>query len=302
MINDKECHQANIIAEETYKFYSNFYSSNYTPECSVNFLENLRHNIPQIEQGFKLLCDAEIQLKELDAAIERMALGKAPGQDGLTSNFYTFFWRDIKQMLFSVFNECIENNNLTTTMKQGVITLLPKPGKDKRYIENIRPISLLNVDYKRFTQILANRLKSGIGDVISETQSGFIKDRSVHNNIRLVLDLLDYNYFTIFFLDLYKAFDLVEHSFILKTLECFGFGKKFIDMINLLYTDINSSVSLPKGTTKRFQIKRGVKQGCPCSPLIFYFSCRNIIALYKKQYRFETIKCSGQASNYHTIS
>lgn len=48
------------------------------------------------------------------------------------------------------------------TMKQGVITLVPKPGKDKRYIDNLRPITLLNVYYKLFTMIFANRLKTDI--------------------------------------------------------------------------------------------------------------------------------------------
>lgn len=156
------------------------------------------------------------------------------------------------------------------SMKQGVITLLPKPGKDKRHIDNLRPITLLNVDYKLFTIVLANRLKMGIDQIISESQSGFIKDRSIHNNIRLVLDLLDYNDLIeglykgfIFFLDFYKAFDSVEHPFIMRTLKHFGFGEKFIKIINMIYNEINSSVSLPQGTTKRFEVKRGIRQGCP---------------------------------------
>lgn len=93
-------------------------------------------------------------------------------------------------------------------MKQGVITLLPIRVKDKRYIDNLRPITLLNVDYKLFTIVMANRLKMGIDQIISESQSGFIKDRSIHNNIRLVLDLLDYNFLIedkgfIFFLSIF---------------------------------------------------------------------------------------------------
>ncbi len=141
-----------------------------------------------------------------------------------------------------------------STMKQGIITLLPKPGKDKRHIDNLRPRILLNVDCKLFTRLIANRLRVGMDQIISETQSGFLKERSIHNNIRLILDLLDYNYLIedndfILILDVYKAFDSVEHPFILKTLQYFGFGSKFIKVINMLYSDINSSVSLPQGTT-----------------------------------------------------
>ena len=133
-------------------------------------------------------------MKELDTAIKQMSVNKAPGQDCLTSNFYTFFWEDIKEVLFNALKGCIEHNKLMLTMRQGIITLLPKPGKDKRCIDNLRPITLLNVDYKLFAYIIANRLKMDIGQIISETLSGFIKERSIHNNITLVLHLLDYNY------------------------------------------------------------------------------------------------------------
>jgi len=74
------------------------------------------------------------------------------------------------------------------TMKQGVIKLIPKPGKDKKNINNLRPITLLNTDYKILTKVLATRLKMGLPGIISQTQSGFLKGRSIHNNIHLVLD------------------------------------------------------------------------------------------------------------------
>ena len=51
------------------------------------------------------------------------------------------------------------NKVMMPKMKQGFITLIPKPGKDKKPIDNLRPITLLNVDYKLFTHIFANRLK-----------------------------------------------------------------------------------------------------------------------------------------------
>lgn len=66
-----------------------------------------------------------------------------------------------------------------------------KPGKYKRILGNWRPITLLNTDYKMFTAVLAARLKEGLSKIISSTQSGFLKGKSIHNNICLVLDLID---------------------------------------------------------------------------------------------------------------
>ena len=70
-------------------------------------------------------------------------------------------------------------------MKQGLITLIPKSGEDKRVLDNLRPVMLLNTDYKILSVVIAARLKKGISTIISKTQSGFLKGKSIHNNIKL---------------------------------------------------------------------------------------------------------------------
>ena len=78
-------------------------------------------------------------------------------------------------LLFRTVNLCIEREVLTASMKQGVITLIPKSRKDKRFINNLRPITLLNTDYKILSGVIAARLKKGIATIIDKTQSGFLK-------------------------------------------------------------------------------------------------------------------------------
>lgn len=217
-----------------------------------------------------------------------MKTGKSPGPDGLTTDFYKFLWEDLKHLLLEALQDCIINNNLLPTMKQGVIILIPKHGKDKRILENLWPITLLNIDYKIFTGAIAARLKVGLPQIISETQSGFLKGRSIHNNIRLVLDILEYNHLIkddgfILFLDFFKAFDMVEHPFLFQALYHFGFGPKFINIIKMLYNDINSLVALPKGTCPRFQVNRGIRQGCGSSPLLFIMVAELLAILLKNE-------------------
>ncbi len=74
-----------------------------------------------------------------------------------------------------------------------MITLIPKPNKNPTLLDNWRPITLLNNDYKIIALILAKRLKGILHYVIDETQSGFMQDRHISNNIRLILDILDYS-------------------------------------------------------------------------------------------------------------
>lgn len=118
-------------------------------------------------------------------------------------------------------------------MSQGLITLIPKPKKEVLLIDNWRPICLLNNDYKILALLLAKIIKEVLDAIIDETQSGFMRNRHISNNIRLVLDILDYSDLItedsfILFLDFYKAFDTVEHQFLFHSLEKFGFGDFFL--------------------------------------------------------------------------
>ena len=172
-----------------------------------------------------------------------MGLSKSPGCDGLTVEFYLSFWELIKEHLLLMFNECISRKEMTATMKQGLITLIPKPGKDHLSLENWRPISLLNIDYKILAQVYAKRLKLHLSEIISENQNGFMANRHIRSNIRLVLDLIDYsNYIDskalMVFLDFYKAFDSIEQEFISQTLLTLGFGNTFVDVVSMFYNDI----------------------------------------------------------------
>lgn len=61
----------------------------------------------------------------------------------------------------------------------------------------------------------------------------------------------------------------MEHPFMYKALESFGFGVKFISVVKMLYKDISSNLMIYPSTTKRFPVNRSVQQGCPISPFLF---------------------------------
>lgn len=132
-------------------------------------------------------------------------------------------------------------------------------------------------------------LNSGINQFFSEIQSGFIKGRSVHNSIRLVLDLINYNHlfeddgFYFLFFDFFKAFHTIERRFIFSTLELFCLGEKCINVIQLIYKDLNSTVLLPWGTYPRFPVSKGIKQGCTISQLLFIAAAEMLSVLIKIQ-------------------
>lgn len=121
-------------------------------------------------------------------------------------------------------------------------------------------------------------MKKGLSCLADVTQSGFLCGPSIHNNIHnniclvliwSIIVVLSMEGFVVL-LDFYKSFDSVEHPFILNTLNDFCFGHKFINLIGMLYNDINSSVAIEHGTCRRFRLNRGIRQGCNSSPLLFF--------------------------------
>lgn len=270
------------INDEIWLFYKNLYKSNFKKEdCDILF-EIVKDNIKMLNEEDKKILEEDLTTSELESALKQMKNGKAPGIDGLTSEFYKYFWNDIKDLLHKAFLECIRKGCLSPTMKIGLITLLPKPNKDLLNLDNWRPITLLCNDYKLVALVYANRLKNVLVSLVDEFQSAFIKGRHIHNNVRLILDMLDYQSFIdseslILFIDFFKAFDSVEHSFLIQTLKKFGFGEKFCKVIEMFYKDIISYVSLNPGMTPRINISRGIRQGCPISPKLFIL-CTQILA------------------------
>lgn len=89
-----------------------------------------------------------------------MKNGKSPGSDGLNVEFYKIFWNDIKTDLLESFNFSYHNGSLSQLQAQSLITVLPKANKDLTSLNNWRPISLLNSDYKIIAKVIANRIKS----------------------------------------------------------------------------------------------------------------------------------------------
>ena len=92
--------------------------------------------------------------------------------------------------------ECVDfsklTNQLSDSQYEGVITLLPKPEKDKLSASNYRPITLLNCDYKIISKVITNRIDPFLNDLVKKEQNGFIKARNIGDNICLPFDIIDY--------------------------------------------------------------------------------------------------------------
>lgn len=159
----------------------------------------------------------------------------------------------------------------------AIITLLPKPNKDLTQCGNYRPLSLLNCDVKLFAKVLASRLDSLMTKLVHNDQTGFIKSRLAANNVRQLLHIIhetsgmDIPCATLS-LDAEKAFVRLEWHYLWSVLGHLGLGRNYINMIKVLYANPSAVVMTGGITSPKFSILRGMRQGCPLSPLIFSLS------------------------------
>ena len=172
-----------------------------------------------------------------------------------------------------VFNECFDNDELSHSQKQSVITLFFKKG-NKEELKNYRPISLSNIDYKIIGFTLANRLQNVIGKIISPDQTAYIKNRFIGQNIRLVSDVIEFSNEknldgVLLSLDYEKAFDTAEHKFLFECLQLYNFGPDFIKWIKTLYKKSEIYIKNNGYLSENIHPSRGVKQSCPISAMLF---------------------------------
>jgi Reverse transcriptase (RNA-dependent DNA polymerase) len=121
--------------------------------------------------------------------------------------------------------------------------------KEKTNIENYRPITLLNTDYKLLTKALTIQLTEIISPLIHKDQAGFIPGWSIFDHIRTLkvmtkyLEMMKENG-AIIALDQEKAYDKINHSYLWKTLEAFNLPTCFQNTVKYLYQNTSTVVAI----------------------------------------------------------
>ena len=221
--------------------------------------------------GFQIL-----DLKDhFSASLSLMKNRKSPGNDGLTKEFYVCFFDEINQFLIEAMNESFNTGQLSTSQRQAAIMLIEKEDKDKRMIKNWRPISLINVDTKIASKVLALRMQTVLASIINYDQAAYVRGRYIGESIRLVSDILDFAEENpiggmLFSADFEKAFDSIEHPFLLAVLASFGFGPQFIHWVRKIFKNAESCVMNNGHSTGCFPLERGTRQGDPLSAYLSY--------------------------------
>jgi hypothetical protein len=280
------------VLSEIKKYYEKLYGSN---RINRKKLDDVLTDIPKLTESQKVLTKGLVTYEQCLKALKTLANGKTPGMDGITTDFYKFFWLDISDIVLDSINHAFIKQEMSTDQRMGIISLSPKKNKIRRFLKNWRPITLLTVDYKLLAKVLAMRLTTILPDYIEESQFGYIKDRYIGENIRCIIDLNDlcikekklcYG----IQIDFEKAFDSINWDFMFISLEKMNFDKDFIQWVRILYKNTMSCVTNNGYKTEPFNLKKGVHQGCPLSALLFIILVQVLQHMLDKNNEIKGIK------------
>ena len=111
--------------------------------CYIEHLE-----IPHLSQEVSEKADGPLTCEERKESLDTFSAGKSPGEDGFTVEFYSMFFDLFGYDLVDSLNAAYENGKQSISQRRGVITMIPKEESSSLKLQNWRPITLLNVDYK----------------------------------------------------------------------------------------------------------------------------------------------------------
>ena len=284
------------ILEEVQLFYTNLFTNIDAKQQDNSSLDETFKSIKinKVTEKDNLKIQGEITNSEALYVLKKMKNNKSPGSDGYTVEFFKIFWAEIGDFTIRSINEGYKTTNMSITQRQGIITCIPKGDKQKQYLKNWRPITLLNITYKIASGCIAQRIKSVLDYIINEDQTGFLSGRFIGENIRTVYDIMNYTEHynipgMIFLIDFEKAFDSISWNFIFKVLRFFNFNNSIIQWVKTFTNDIFSTVNMGGNLSQPIKISRGCRQGDPVSSYLFLL-CVEILSLKLKNIKGMKIK------------
>ena len=267
------------IEEEVYQFYTALFNGHHrtvedsevpvdtgTPfQADLTYLDTFTQDIGKLNQQDKEYLDHPIQLGEIREALKTSPKHRAPGLDGLPHEFYQATAEIIGPTLVTVFNEQLTRGDLIESGKTGVTRLIPKV-EGIPTIQQLRPITLLNCDYKLMSKVLATRLNKILPNLLTSSQLCSRKNRTILSGVSDIISGLEYmkenrtrkGY--ILSLDAYKAFDKANVKLIYRIMEKMEFSPTFISWIKAMHTDAGTHLILGK-LSRRIEVPLSLRQG-----------------------------------------
>lgn len=239
----------------------------------------------------RLQLNEPFTVEDVRDALKASPKGKAPGIDGIPVEFYMKFSDLFNDIFVAIVNELHNGATVPEDFLEGLIVLIPKTTATPSNT-NMRPITLLNADYKVIARCISNRLKPALKTVVSSEQMCAVPGRNIYDAVLAYRDCIGSVAVrrgitaAIISIDFKNAFDRVSHEYLRKVMTKMGFGFKFTTMIQNILGAATSRIVFNGRPGSSFKISRSVRQGCPLSMGLFILALDPLV-------RKITAECQG---------
>jgi hypothetical protein len=227
---------------------------------------------------------------EILYALNSMKPFKAPGNDGLHASFFQRFWMIVGLSVKNAVKNIFSTGIMSQDLNQTLIALISKQ-QGPETLSHYRPISLCNTVYKIITKLLVLRIKPYLPALVSPFQTAFVSGRRGLDNLIIAQELVytlskkrGKQGFMIVKIDLEKAFDRMEWSFVRRVLIHFGFPPMIIKLILSCISSTSTSLLFNGSKLPHFLTSRGLRQGDPLSLYLFILCMEFLGALIDHKY------------------
>ncbi|KAL0016452.1 hypothetical protein SO802_003521 [Lithocarpus litseifolius] len=213
------------------KSFMELYSTSHR-QASWVFLSQTRWQLGLTKEE-KSSLDGDVTDEEIKAALWSLKAYKAPGPDGLHAGFFRRYWLVVGDLVKAEINKVFENRKVPGYLNKTYVALIPKIQGPKT-IRNFRPFSLRNTELIH----TISRKRGSVGNMAIK-------------------------------IDLKKAYDKLEWSFIRDTLHRANLLGRLIDIIMSCVTSVSTSILFNGGSLEESSPSRGIRQGDSLSPYLF---------------------------------
>ncbi|KAL4312751.1 hypothetical protein GQ457_01G025880 [Hibiscus cannabinus] len=280
-VGNKTHNSPSKIKEEVGEYFRNFYN-----DSRAIPLKSFDCELSQISGVEAERLEREFSEQEIWFALSAMDSNKAPGPDGFNIGFLKKFWPNLKIEIMNFFRCFFKGEGVDWSFNQSFVVLIPKKVNPVR-IEDFRPISLVGCIYKLVAKVLALRLKEVMEGIIGEQQFAFCPGRQILDCSLIANEVIEHHKRkklegVIFKADFFKAYDTIDWGFLMFIMKKMGFRSVWCQWIYSCISSANVSILVNGSPTIPFTIGRGLRQGCPLSPMLFNLVAEALSALLRK--------------------